>query len=224
MGQMIVDQVIQFLADGGIQAEAAFPGERITRIVGSVAAVSLSGADLDDRTATVLVEVFTAQENGGYPCQKKALQVCAILEAEGAVCSQGSCEFLSKGHVFRVPVKATFRGTARDNDLEAPPMFAVMAGIRTLTYAVGFSAKQTLGATDTSLENSCWEFTVEEFFPWGQIDTVSTEEPFELKLKCMGNVEVYENATWISRKRTAEDKGIRQIRVGKALSRTITSE
>ena len=32
MGQMIVDKVVQLLSEGGIPAEAAFPGERITRI------------------------------------------------------------------------------------------------------------------------------------------------------------------------------------------------
>ena len=224
MGQMIVDKVVQLLSEGGIPAEAAFPGERITRISEIVAAVSLEKADLDDRTAIVLVEIFAPQESGGYACQRKALEACAILEAEGVVCSQGSCEFLSKGHVFRVPVKATFRGTARANNLEALPEVVITMDGRHLQRAVGFAAKQVLGKDDSTLQDSFWEFTLEEFFPWGQMDTVQMTEPFELRLKCMGDVECYEDAVWVGRTRTVEDKGIRQKRIGRAQNRSVTSE
>ena len=224
MGQMIVDRVVSLLQDADIRAEAAFPGDRITRITDPVAAVSLEKADFDDHTATVLVEILAPQESGGYLCQKKALEACAILEADGAVCSQGGCDFISKGHLFRVPVKATYRGVARANTMEWTPQFTVTVQGKTLTRIVGFSAKQEVRSKEDSLQDSYWEFTVEEFFPWGQMDTVLMSEPFELRLKCMGDVEVYEDAVWTSRKRIAEEKGIRQIRVGKAPSRSITSE
>ena len=223
MGDMIIDVVLQLLADGGIPAEAAYPGERITRITDIVAAVSLEKADLDARTVTVLVEIFAPQETGGYLCQKKALEACALLEGEGAVVSQGSCEFLSKGHVFRVPIKATFRGMARADDTELVPEFTIKTGNLYLHYAVGFSAKQTLGKEDDTLQNSVWEFTLEEFFPWGIVDTRVAEEPFVLELDCLGNVERYEESIWTSRKRIVEDKGIRQIRTGIAQSQSMTT-
>ncbi len=224
MGQMIVGKVVHLLKNGGIRAEVAFPGERITRISEPVAAVSLEKADLDKFTATVLVEVLVPQESGGYLCQQKALEACAILEKDGAVCSQGGCEFLSKGHVFRVPVKATFRGTARANDLVSIPKFTVTTGDLTLYRAVGFSAKQTLSAQGESLYNTGWEVTVEEFFPWGTMDTMAPAEPFELELECMGNIECYENCRWTHRQRIAEEKGIRQFRTAKATGRSITSK
>ena len=41
MGQMIVDKVVSLLQEEDIRAEAAFPGDRITRITEPVAAVSL---------------------------------------------------------------------------------------------------------------------------------------------------------------------------------------
>ena len=223
MGQMIVDKVAQLLIAQGIRAEHAFPTERITRITEPVAAVSLEKADLDDRTAVVLVEILAPQESGGYLCQTKALEACAVLETAGAACSQGGCDFLSKGHVFRVPVRAVFQGIARSDDLEAVPKFTIKTGSLTLKYACGFTAKQALTDDDASLQSAAWEFTVEEFFPWGTMDTLVAEEPFKLQLKCMDNVEQYENAQWISRKRTVEEKGIRQFRTGIATYRSITS-
>lgn len=224
MGQMIVDRVVSLLQEEGIRAEAAFPGERITRVTEPVAAVSLEKADLDDRTATVLVEIFAPQESGGYLCQKKALEACAILEADGSVCTQGSCEFLGKGHVFRVPVKATYHGVARANDMEEPAKFTILAGELPLQYAVGFTAKQVGSAKDGITQDTVWEYTIEEFFPWGIMETRMASDHFDLSVKCMGNVERYADSVWIRRQRTVEEKGIRQFMTAIAQKMVLTSE
>ena len=224
MGQMILDEVTQLLLAGGIRAESAFPSERITRITEPVAAVSLEKADLSARTVTVLAEILGPQENGGYLCQKKALQACAILEEAGATCTVGGCDFLNKGNVFRVPVKATFRGMARSTELEEVPGFTIVTGPLTLTYACGFSAEQAVKSSTTSLQNAPWEFVVEEFFPWGVQDTLEADEPFMLDIRSLGNVERYEDCSWTERKRIVEERGIRQIRKGKAEGRILTIE
>ena len=224
MGQMIVDKVITLLSEGGIRAEAAYPAERITRVEDPVAAVSLEKADLDKQTVAVLVEIFGPQEKGGYLCQKKALDACAILEGAGAVCSQGGCDFVSKGNVFRVPVTAVFQGIARADSIESIPKYTIVTGPLTLSYACGFSAEQEVTTTATNLQTAPWEFTVEEFFPWGVQATLEADEPFDLFVSCMGKAEQYEMCKWTHRKRIAEQKGIRQIRTGKATGRSITSE
>ena len=224
MGQLILDKVIGLLQDGGIRAAAAFPAESMQRIAGPVAAVSLEKADLKSHTVEVLVEILTPKESGGYTCQKKALEACAILEEAGAVCCQNGCDFMNKTNLFRVPVKAVFRGTARYNDLEEMPKYTVITGALTLPYVCDFSAKQVLTSTGSSLQSAPWEVTVEEFFPWGVQDTLGVDEPFELRLRCMGNVECYEGCKWTSRERIAEELGIRQIRKAKATGRSITSE
>ena len=221
MGTMILDKVVQLLSDGGIRAEVAYPAERITRITEPVAAVSLEKADHKSHTVTVLVEILGPKESGGYICQKKALEACAILEEAGAVCCQEGCDFLSKGNVFRVPVKAVFRGTARTDELEAMPEYEIITGTLTLDYACGFSSEQKKGSTGT-LESASWEFTVEEFFPWGVQDSLEVSTPFTLELRNQGNAERYLNCEWTSRKRVAEELGIRQIRTGKAKSRILT--
>lgn len=222
MGTMILDKVMQLLNAGGIRAEAAYPGERITRVTEPVAAVSLEKADHKSHTVTALVEILGPKESGGYLCQKKALEACAILEEAGAVCCQEGCDFLSKGNVFRVPVKATFRGTARADEMEEMPKYQIVTGALTLDYACGFSSQQKKGSTGT-LEEAPWEFTVEEFFPWGVHDTLGVEEPFTLELRDQGHMERYATCEWTSRKRVTEELGIRQTRTGKAKSRALTS-
>lgn len=222
MGTMIVDKVVQLLSDGGIRAEAAYPAERITRITEPVAAVSLEKADHKNHTVTVLVEILGPKESGGYICQKKALEAGAILEEAGAICCQEGCVFLSKGNVFRVPIKAAFRGTARTDELEAMPEYEITTGTLTLDYICGFSSEQVLNSTVTLLQDAPWEFTVEEFFPWGIQDSLEVETPFTLELRNQGNAERYSNCEWTSRKRIAEELGIRQIRTGKAKSRILT--
>lgn len=224
MGQLILDKVIGLLKNGGIRAEAAFPAESIHRITEPVAAVSLEKVNLGTHTTEVLVEILAPKESGGYACQKKALEACAILESAGAVCCQDGCSFVGKANIFRVPVKAVFRGTARYNDLEELPEYTVAAGAMTLPYVCGFSAQQEVSSTTTPLQDAPWEVTVEEFFPWGIQVTLEPEEPFELKLQCMGKIDHYESCRWISGKRIAEELGIRQIRKAKATGRSITSE
>ena len=215
MGQMSITEVIRLLAENGIRAEAAFPAEHITRITEPVAAVSLADMDQEKETVTILVEILAPKEGGGYACQQKALAVCTILAEAGAVCRQGGCTFLSKSSLFRVQIKAEF--------CETLP-YTVITGSMTLQHVCGFSAEQERSSATVSLEDTPWEFTVEEFFPWGVWNTLEAEEPFQMDIRCMGNIERFEECIWTSRQRIAERFGIRQIRKGKAEGRILTSE
>ena len=223
MGQMIVDKVIQLLSDGGIQTAAAYPAAKMSRITAPVAAVSLQCAEPGKYTAEVLVEILAPQEVGGYLCQKKALEACALLEAGGGTCQQGKCQFVRNGNIFRVPVSVTFRGIARAGNTEELPKPKLVAAGRNLPYACGFSSLQQLDADNETLQEAPWEITVEEFFPWGVVDTLGTTEPFTLELQHLGNIERYQNCTWTYLQRVKEDLGIRQIRKGKATGRVFTS-
>ncbi len=223
MGKLIIDQVVQLLNDGGIRADAAYPTGSIRRVSDPVAAVSLNQADLQERTAEVLVEILAPKESGGYLCQKTALEACAILEEAGAVCCQSHCEFVSRSNLFRVPIKAVFRGTARYSDWEEVPQYQVVTGPLTLNYVCGFSAKQALEGVSAPLQDRPWEITVEEFLPWGVEDSLELEEPFTIALRCNGIIESFDNCVWTERKRVAEKLGIRQTRKAKADGRILTS-
>lgn len=223
MGGLILDSVINMLNHGGIRAEAAYPAGRITRVTEPVAAVSLDKADQKSQTVTVRVDILGPKESGGYICQKKALEACTILEEGGAVCCQEGCHFLNKGNVFRVTVRAVFRGTARANELEEMPHFEIRIGELTLPYACGFTAEQIPNSTGELVQDAFWKFTLEEFFPWGVLDGLAAESLFVLELRNMGVMERYKNCQWTGKKRIAEEMGIRQIRTGKAEERSMTT-
>lgn len=222
MGQMIIDKVVQLLSAGGIRAEAAYPAGRITRVEGAVAAVSLEQVDHAAGNTVVLVEILAPRQSGGYACQKKALEACTVLEAGGAVCTQGKCSFVRHSDLFRVPVKAEFQGIARAAALEAPLKPVLVAGGMTLDRMRGFSAQQSATGSNTSIYTAPWTFTVEEFFPWGVFNTLEPDEPFTLDLRCGNDVERFERCVWTHRERIAETGGIRQIRKGKAEGRSLT--
>lgn len=214
MGQISVAQVVELLSAGGVQAEAAFPAERITRITIPVAAVSIGEVDQGKSTVTALVEILGPKESGGHACQQKALEACNILAAAGGVCRQSGCTFLSKGNVFRVQVEAEF-STVEEHTI-------VVAG-RTLPYACSFSAHQKASTETGDLDGVMWEITLEELFPWGVQDTLSVTGPFQVDICCGGNIERYEECTWAERKRVTEKDGIRQIRKGTAMSLIFTA-
>lgn len=224
MGQMIVDQVVQLLHGGGIRTEAAYKAGQMDRVSETVAAVSLEKTEPEKYETVVLVELLSPKRSGGYACQKKALEACAILEAAGAVCTQGSCSFLRQSNLFRVPVKAAFQGIARAAALELPIQPVLIAGGITLDRLCGFSARQDVTGTNVSIYNGPWTFTVEEFFPWDVWNTLEPDEPFTMDLRCGENVERFERCVWTHRERIKETGGIRQIRKGKAEGRILTSE
>ena len=223
MGQLIVDKVIELLNDEGIRAGYSYPAANIQRVTEPVAAVSLAKADLKDHTVQVLVEILSPKEGGGYECQTEALRACYILEEAGAICTQDSCTFLPKANLFRVPVRAVFRSTVTSYGTQELPEYTVITGGLKLAYVCGFSAVQERSSSSANWQTTPWEVTVEEFIPWGVEDSLEADEPFLMDLRCMGNIERFEGCTWSKRKRTAEDAGIRQIRIIKANNRILTS-
>lgn len=214
MGRVSVAQVVQMLNNGGVRAEAAFPPGQITRVLSPVAAVSIAQAYPGKGSYTMLVEIIGPQESGGLACQQKALEACTILENAGAVCKQSGCDFHSKGNLFRVKVEAEF---------SSAETFTIKVNGRTLPYARSFSAEQKASSSQGDLDGVEWEITLEELFPWGVQDTLVDEEPFEVDVVCQGKIDRYEGCSWRERKRVAEEKGIRQIRKGKAMSLIFTA-
>lgn len=224
MGQMIVDKVVALLASHNIRTEVACPPGRTDRVTGPVAAVSVEQVDGDAHTTTVLIEVLAPRASGGYACQKKALEVCTLLEADGAVCRQGKCSFVRHSDLFRVPVTAVFQGIARTNGMDTLARPVLTAGGMELTHLQHFSAQQEVIGSNATIYDSAWEFTVEEFFPWGVFNTLEPDEPFTMDLRHGGYIERFERCKWKTRQRITEPEGIRQIRTGKAEGRILTNE
>ena len=213
MGSVTLDSLIRVLGSHNVRAGRAYPAEEITRVLSPVAALSLDSANQEKRTVTVLAEILGPQEMGGSACQELAAEVCEILKQEGALCRMGSCKFISKGNLFRVPVWAVFRDE---------PDYHISVEERPLPNVCGFVAWQEAEGEILEVTSLPWYFRLEEFFPWGTMDTLGTGDSFILRFYHGGIKEDFEGCQWLKRTRTAEADGIRQVREGLAMSRVIT--
>lgn len=220
MGKLISEEIVELLCSNGIRAEIAYPGGEITRITSVVAAVSVHEVDQKNHTLTVLVDVLCPQQIGGYSSQTKAMEVCELLKAYGAVCRQGKCAFVKKASVFRVPVWAEFHGVVKESELPVPSKYKIKVGGMELRHLSAFSAEKKVNEP-ASFGEAKWTVTVEEFFPWGTFNTLEPEEPFELDVISKGGLEQYLTCSWVRQKRIAEEMGVRQIREAVAKNRLI---
>ena len=91
MGSPILESVLHCLEEAGFFAVAAYPGQKLSQIVGLVAAYHLHKVDTGSRTATVEVTVFCPADLGGSACEAAALKATAALQSIGAVCVQKGC-------------------------------------------------------------------------------------------------------------------------------------
>jgi hypothetical protein len=213
MGSVTLDRLIRVLGSHNVRAGRAFPAEEITRVLSPVAALSLDSANQEKRTVPVLAEILGPQKMGGSACQELAAEVCEILKEEGALCRMGSCKFLSKGNLFRVPVWAVF---------QEEPEYHISVEGRPLPHVCGFVAWQEAEEELQEISSALWYYRLEEFFPWGTIDTLETGDSFLLQFYHSGVKEDFEGCQWRKQIRTAEADGIRQVREGLAMSRVIT--
>lgn len=221
MGTLILDMVVDLLKEGGVRAEPAQPEGNMTAVQLAVAAVSLEEVDQESGSVTVLVEIVGPSKIGARKCQQKALEAFDILRAAGGICRQGKCTFVSKADMFCIPVTAVFYGRATAEDWQPRPSCEVAISGEALPWVSQFSAKQEMGEGGISLADMGWTFSLEEFFPHGvEISEEDPEEPFEVTLSDGSRWESYTGCNIMSRERTLEEKGIRQVRRGTAAQRT----
>lgn len=217
MGKSILRTVIDLLNGGGIPAAPAQPQRHMLNIQTTVAAVSIEKVDTAEGSVKVLVEMAGPMHAGAENCQSRALTACGILRAAGAQCVQGKCSFDGRSALFCVPVTALFYGTAdADNWTPRPSDRAVLAG-EDLVYLTAFSAEQVKGEEEASLETAPWAFTLEEFYPAGAQELPDPQEPFALVI----GKQTFSPCSWTARERICTADGIRQIRKGIAISRTV---
>ena len=222
MGTLILDMVVDLLNEGGVRAEAAQPAGNMTAVQLAVAAVSLEEVDQESGSVTVLVEIVGPSKIGARRCQQRALDAFEILCNAGGICRQGKCTFLSKADMFCIPVTAVFYGTATSEGWQPSAHFEVMISGTSLPHVREFSAAQEIGAEVTSLAEMGWTFSLEEFFPAGTEEAVDDPaEPFEVTLSDGSRCESYIGCNFMSRERTLEENGIRQVRRGTAQQRRI---
>lgn len=221
MGKSILRTVVDLLAAGGVPAAPAQPEKTMLIIHTPVAAVSIGKVDTVEGSVTALIEVVAPMQSGAERCQERALTVCSILSANGAECVQGECTFNGRSALFCSPVSAKFYGTADADSWTPRPNHTVVLGETALAYVTGFSAEQVVTEGYDGLSAAPWVFTLEEFLPMGAQEIEAPSEMFSLRLTGAGKTEYFNGCLVTERKRTITSGGIRQIRKGTALSRTV---
>lgn len=111
MGQLSIQTVMKVLTGLKIPARRAYPGIPVLRISSLVAAVQLEQINQENQSVTVLVSVLAPAAQGAATVEDEAMRFCEAAAAEGGVCVQQKCQYLSDTDVFAVPVSVKFRRT-----------------------------------------------------------------------------------------------------------------
>lgn len=217
----IIDYVATLLNQGGIRAEAAWPAEIMVMSLTPLAALSIENANREECTVTVLVDIVCDLKAGAAVCQTRALDACDILENAGARCTQGKCSIDEGARLFIVPVHAVFYGIAHSQEWLPMAKCSVDMNQVPMEYLCDCAIERAVELAYPTLADAPWQFTLEEFFPFGVAEPLEALESFELTIVRNNAVETYQGCVVKRHRRVVEEKGIRQIREGVASGRTV---
>jgi len=223
-----VSKVMTALNAKGIRAVRAYPADGMPDMTGPVAAVRLYSAEQE--ATAVLISILVPSALGGAVCEDTAQTAIPTLEALGAQWEQGTCEYDADSDTFCAKLLAIFiveqeEEEEEEEEEEVPEVVqtitVTMAGTA-LGNARSFAAWRETDANVIVLEEMPWHFRLEEFFEPGVKEETAPTTPFVLKVTQQGHTETYNGCTWIGQRREFHPDGIRHIREGTAVNRTIT--
>lgn len=218
MGQSIVQQVIDKLRAGGVDAIRAYPAEKLAELSGVRAAVSLKSMDPANGTATVQICVCGPASEGGSFCEDAAARICTPLRDMGAQCSMDQCRQLGRRDIFSVDVSAVFYGW--DAGGGWTKLSVSLAGT-TLTAVRAFKAWRSVGDAE-SLATAQWKFRIEETLLPEASEGTALTEPFVITVTRGNRTESYSGCKLTYHRCEASSTGLRRIRQGVAQSRTVS--
>ena len=218
VGQSIVQQVIERLRAGGVDAIRAYPAEKLTELTGVRAAVSLKSMDPGNGTATVQICVCGPASEGGSFCEDAAARICMPLRDMGAHCSMDQCRQLGQRNIFGVDVSAVFYGWDAGGGWEN--LAVSLAGTK-LTAVRAFKAWRSIGEAE-SLGTVQWKFRIEETLPPEASEGAQVTEPFAITVTRGNRTESYSGCKLTYHRCEASNTGLRRIRQGVAQSRTVS--
>lgn len=218
VGQSIVQQVIDKLRAGGVDAIRAYPAEKLAELSGVRAAVSLKSMDPANGTATVQICVCGPASEGGSFCEDAAARICTPLRDMGAQCSMDQCRQLGRRDIFSVDVSAVFYGW--DAGGGWTKLSVSLAGT-TLTAVRAFKAWRSVGDAE-SLATARWKFRIEETLLPEASEGTALTEPFVITVTRGNRTESYSGCKLTYHRCEASSTGLRRIRQGVAQSRTVS--
>lgn len=233
MGYSILELVLRLLRQANFTADVAFPGQMFPQITETVAAVHIEKVDRANLTVTIEINILCPASMGGTACEVEALRATEILRWGGAVCVQNGCSYDGVAQVYAVPILATFTGVTEAENCTIWPGFYCYVGNQFHHFVVSFTAEQTNGAraeyemgeadpVGISLGSGLWELELEEQIPAGSPEMEEPEGEFSLEIITEDRVETYSGCRWYSVRRQFTKQGLRRIRKGYALSKTVT--
>ena len=216
----IVSNVIDKLCNGGIRSAEAYPGKRIPTLGGPVAAVHLGKVDRSVRTTHLEVIVMSPAASGGSACEQAALKAIELLQTMGGTCVKDVCKFDEMANVFYINIDVEFFGTPKPDSWSAGPGYFIKIGAQEMNYVTSFKAQREVDDMTPTINEARWEFTMEELYPPGTNEPPDPPMPFDITITRSGGEETYKGCSWSSVKREDTIRGVSQIRVGTAISRS----
>lgn len=232
MGGGILERVLKKLTEAGFKANYGFPGHARAMADGTAVAVHLAQVDNANASVTVEVSVISPSVLGGTRCEKEALRVMAVLDADGAACIQNGCQFNGMAETYVVQIMAQYRGTVDDDTFYPRPDFTVKLNSKAVPFVVSFEAEQVRGdapqyvmgqtePVDVSLGSWVWNLRLEELIPAGEAEALDAGDPLQISVTANGVTEVYSGCRWTSVHRKITREGLLKIRTGIALEREV---
>ena len=233
MGYSILELVLRRLRQANFNANVAFPGQMFPQITNTVAAVHIEKVDRANLTVTIEINIICPASMDGTACEVEALRATETLRWSGAVCVQNGCSYDGVAQVYVVPILATFTGVTEAESCIIWPGFYCYVDDRIHRSVVSFTAEQTNGAkaeyvmgeanpVGISLGSGLWELELEELIPVGSPEAEEPEGAFSLEIITEDHTEIYSGCRWYSVRRQFTKQGLRRIRKGYALSKTVT--
>lgn len=231
MGNVILQQVLTALKDGGFAAELAYPGRAMPRITGPVAAVHMEKVDSAALTSTVAVSILSPGTLGGAACETEAMKALDLLCGCGAVCVQRGCVYDRVAQVYAVQISAAFTSLSQSEETSTTgPGFSVSINGTRRGCVLSFLAEETRGytaeyvtmmpapvASGTGMVQ--WSLRLEEQIPGGTAEPAEPGPGFSLVVTREGKTETFTGCQWTSISREFSSQGLRRLYKGFALSR-----
>ena len=214
MGLMIISKAMSALKTAGFRVQRAYPGEKMPAITEIVAAVKLDGMDLVEEKSVVEAKILCPHTLGAAACEDASVMAAEALQTAGFRSRVGAVEFDGKTGLFCATCIASVQ-----ERWQASVYIPFKIGAVEQSWVVSFSSQRQITETEPELGQIPWLVRLEQFFPYGAMED---RDPDGDEFTLTNGSEIYHGCKWISHLRATEAGGIRQIREGTSMYRTIS--
>ena len=210
---MIISKAMSALKTAGFRVQRAYPGEKMPAITEIVAAVKLDGMDLVEEKSVVEAKILCPYTLGAAACEDASVMAAEALQAAGFLSRVGAVEFDGKTGLFCATCTAS-----KQERWQASVYIPFKIDELEQVWVVSFSSQRQVTDTEPDLGQIPWIVRLEQFFPYGAFED---RDPEGDEFTLTNGSEIYHGCKWTTHLRATEAGGIRQIREGTAMYRTI---